>query len=294
MPYKEIDSNKRNTIILIIIFSLLILGLGYFISAAMGDYIFIIIAFAFSLIINLIGYFQGDKLILKLNSAKGIKKADAPELYRVVENLAITAGLPSPKIYIIQDDSPNAFATGRDPEHASVTVTTGLLNTLDKQELQGVIAHELFHIKNYDIRLTMMVIMLVGLTVMLSDLFLRIGSRIGGRKSKGTAGLIFFIAAIILAILSPIAAKLIQLAISRQREYLADADSALLTRYPEGLASALEKITKIDLPMKNANKATANLYITNPFASKKSLSSRLFATHPPINERVNRLRNFNF
>lgn len=294
MPYKEIDSNKRNTTLLIIIFTLIIVALGYFISEAMGDYIFLSIAFGISLIVNLIGYYQGDKIILKMNAAKGISKAEALELYRTVENLAITAGMPSPKIYIIQDDAPNAFATGRDPEHASVSITTGLLNRLDKKELEGVIAHELSHIKNYDIRLTMMVIMLVGITVMLSDIFLRIGSRIGGRRDKNGIGIFFFIAAIVLAILSPIIAKIIQLAISRQREYLADADSALLTRYPEGLANALEKIKEIDLPMKNPNKATANLYISNPFASKKSLASRLFATHPPIDDRVKRLRNFNF
>lgn len=258
-------------------------------SQAMGDYIFIIIAFAISLVINLIGYYQGDKLILKLNSAKSIKKAEAPELYRLVENLAITSGLTTPKIYIIHDDAPNAFATGRDPEHASVTVTTGLLNILNKQELEGVIAHELSHIKNYDIRLTMMVIMLVGITIMMSDLFLRIG----GRK-KGNAGVFFLIAAIVLAILSPIVAKIIQLAISRQREFLADADSALMTRYPEGLASALEKIGKLNMLMKKPNKSTANLFIANPFGNKKSLTSRLFATHPAINDRVNKLRNFNF
>jgi heat shock protein HtpX len=293
MLYTSIEKNKRNTIILIILFSFFILGIGFIMSQAMENYIFIIIAFAISLIINLIGYYQGDKLILKLNSAKSIKKAEAPELYRLVENLAITAGLTTPKIYIINDEAPNAFATGRDPEHASITVTIGLLNVLNKQELEGVIAHELSHIKNYDIRLTMMVIMLVGITIMMSDLFLRIGARIGGRK-KGNARIFFFIAAIALAILSPIVAKIIQFAISRQREFLADADSALMTRYPEGLASALEKIGKLNIPMKSPNKATANLYIANPYASKKSLSSRLFATHPAISDRVNKLRNFNF
>jgi len=293
MLYTSIEKNKRNTIILIISFSFLILALGFVISQAMGDYVFIAFAFAISLIINLVGYYQGDKIILKLNAAKGITKSDAPELYRIVENLSITSGLITPKIYIINDNSPNAFATGRDPAHASVTVTTGLLKILNKQELEGVIAHELSHIKNYDIRLTMMVIMLVGITIMMSDIFLRIGARISGRK-KDNAGTFFFIAAIILAILSPIAAKLIQLAISRQREYLADADSALLTRYPEGLASALEKIDTLNIPMQKVNKSTANLFIANPYGKKKSLTSRLFATHPPIQDRINKLRNFNF
>lgn len=292
MPYKEITKNKRNTIILIVIFSLFIMGLGYAMSVIIGDYVYIVMAFAITIIMNLVAYFQGDKIILKMNSAKGITKKQAPELYRIVENLAITAGLPTPKIYLINDPAPNAFATGRNPEHASVTVTTGLLKLLNKNELEGVIAHELSHIKNYDVQLAMMVIMLVGITVMLSDFFFRISFFRNNRKKNG--GPIMLIVAIVLAILSPIVAKIIQLAISRQREFLADADSVLLTRYPEGLASALNKISQQNLPMKKVNKVTANLYIANPFAKKKSLTNRLFATHPPIKERIKRLNTLNF
>lgn len=293
MPYTFIEKNKRNTVILVFLFTAFIMGLSYIFAMAMNDINIIVIAFAIVVIFNLISYYQGDKIILATNGAKEIKKADAPELYRTVENLAITAGLPTPKVYIIDHDSPNAFATGRSPETASVTVTTGLLNLMNKQELEGVIAHELSHIKNYDIRLTMMVIMLLGIVVLMSDLFLRIGLRRKSEKDNQTQ-LIFLLIAVVLAIIAPIVAKIMQLAISRQREFLADADSALLTRYPEGLASALEKIKTVDIPYPEASKSSANLYISNPYGEKASWLKKMFATHPPIDERINRLRNFNF
>jgi heat shock protein HtpX len=293
MPYSFIEKNKRNTSILVFLFTALIMGLAYFFSIAMDDISIIMIAFVIVVVFNLISYYQGDKIILAANGAKEIKKADAPELYRTVENLAITAGLPTPKVYIIEHNSPNAFATGRSPETASVTVTTGLLNVLSKQELEGVIAHELSHIKNYDIRLTMMVIMLLGIVVLMSDLFLRIGLRMKSKKGSEIK-IVFLIVAVVLAILAPIVAKIMQLAISRQREFLADADSALLTRYPEGLAGALEKIKTVSIPYPEASKSSANLYISNPYGEKASWFKNLFATHPPIDERINRLRNFNF
>jgi len=293
MPYSFIEKNKRNTGILIFLFTAFIMGMAYVFAMALDDVTIIAIAFGIVVIFNLISYYQGDKIILASNGAKEIKKADNPELYRTVENLAITAGLPTPKVYIIENDSPNAFATGRSPETATVTVTRGLLNLMNKQELEGVIAHELSHIKNYDIRLTMMVIMLLGIVVLMSDLFLRIGLRMKSKKGD-QAKIIFLIIAVVLAILAPIVAKIMQLAISRQREFLADADSALLTRYPEGLANALEKIKTADLPYPEASKSSANLYIANPFTEKSSWFKKMFATHPPIDERVNRLRNFNF
>jgi heat shock protein HtpX len=215
----------------------------------------------------------------------------------LVENLSITAGLPKPKIYLIEDLSPNAFATGRDPEHASIAVTSGLLEKLNKVELEGVIAHELSHVGNYDIRLMTIVVVLVGIVALLSDFFLRwtwFGSRRRDGEGRGQIQMILFILAIVLAILAPLAATLIQLAISRKREFLADATGALLTRYPEGLASALEKISKDPEPLEAANKATAHLYIESPFKKGENRGQGwlvgLFNTHPPVGERVKRLR----
>ena len=225
-----------------------------------------------------------------MSKAKEIKKQDNPDLYRLVENLSITAGLPMPKIYIINEMSLNAFATGRDPEHAVVAVTRGLLEKLNRSELEGVLAHELSHIGNRDILLQTVVVVLVGMVALLSDFFVR-WSVFGGRKSNrggGQLGGIIVLVGFLLAILSPFIATLIHMAISRKREYLADADGALLTRYPEGLASALEKISGDKTPVKAANKATAHLYISNPFKKKKV--SKIFSTHPPIEKRINALR----
>jgi heat shock protein HtpX len=229
-------------------------------------------------------------LVITTSGARLIKKNEFPEYFRTVENLAIAAGLPTPKIYIIDDASPNAFATGRDPKHAVVAATTGLLNIMNKAELEGVIAHELSHVKNYDIRLAGVVAVLVGFVAILSDLFIRASFFRDSDDNKGNA--IFLIVALVLAILSPIAASLIQLAVSRKREYLADASGALLTRYPEGLASALEKLKNDHTPPRSASNATAHLFIENPFDNKKvkNLFTGLFNTHPPLDERIKILR----
>jgi len=239
-------------------------------------------------------YYYSDKMILGMSGAKQIQKKGNPELFRIVENLCIGAGIPMPKIYIIEDSAPNAFATGRDPKHSIVCVTTGILSKLDKAELEGVIAHELSHIQNYDIRVMSVVVILVGLVALLADFFMRslwYGGNRRDRESSNAASIFLFIG-IILAVLSPIIATLIQLAVSRKREFLADASGSLLTRYPEGLASALEKIAKDKEPLEAANNATAHLYIANPFKGKieGSWFANLFNTHPPIEERIKILR----
>ena len=237
---------------------------------------------------NIASYWYSDKIALKLNHAKQIKKEENPELWNIVENLSITAGLPMPKLCIINDVSPNAFATGRNKEHAVVAVTTGLLQILDKNEIEGVIAHELSHIGNRDILLSTVVVVLVGFISIVADIFLRSMFWGGGRsRDSGRGGGLLVILGILLSILAPIFAMLIQLAISRKREFLADASGALLTRYPEGLASALQKISKYPKPMTYANKATAHLFISNPFGVKKI--SGLFSTHPPMEARVKAL-----
>lgn len=242
-------------------------------------------------VINFSSYYWSDKLVLSLSGAKPIAKKDAPELYRIVENLCIGAGLPKPKVYIINDPTPNAFATGRDPKHAAVAVHTGLLERLDKLELEGVVAHELSHIRNYDTRVMAIVAMLAGTIALLSDFFLR-SLWFGGRDRDNKAGGLFMVLGIAAAIIAPIAAYLIQLAVSRRREFLADASAALLTRYPEGLAKALEKISSYKTPSPTAHTATAHLYISNPLGGKKAGSwiAGLFNTHPPIEDRLKALR----
>jgi heat shock protein HtpX len=237
---------------------------------------------------NIFSYWYSDRIVLTMSKAKEAKREEYTDLYRVVENLAITAGLPLPRIYIIEDNSPNAFATGRNKDHAVIAVTTGLLQILDKNELSGVIAHELAHIGNRDILIQTIVVVLVGFVSILANIFLRSGGLGGNRKNSGKGGGIFAIIGIIFIVLSPIFAKLIQLAISRKREFLADASSALLTRYPEGLASALQKISVANIPMQNANKATAHLFISSPFAGVKSFSN-IFSTHPPTQDRIRAL-----
>jgi heat shock protein HtpX len=234
----------------------------------------------------LITYYSGAKLALALNGAKEIQKRDNPRLYRIVENLAITDGLPTPKVCIMNDPAPNAFATGRDPKHSAVCVTSGLLEIMDDQELEGVLAHEMGHVKNYDIRVSMVAFALTTLISLLADMLLRI-SFFGGEDEENNSPL-FIIFGIVAAILAPLVATLIQLAISRQREYLADATGALTTRYPEGLASALEKIEKTGSVMKRQNTSTAHLFFANPL--KGSSLAGLFSTHPPIEERIARLR----
>ncbi|MFA5413158.1 MAG: M48 family metallopeptidase [Patescibacteria group bacterium] len=294
--YKQITSNKRKSFLLIAIFVIFVIFLGWIFGQVTNDgYGALVLALAISLVMALLSFYSGDKIALWTAGAKGpIQKNDNPYVYRLVENLCITAGLPMPKVYVIADPAPNAFATGRDPKHASIAITTGLIERLENEELEGVIAHELSHIKNYDIRLMMVVIVLVGVVALLSDWLLRFrffGGRRDDRDSGGQLGAILLLVGIVLAILSPLLAKLIQLAVSRKREFLADADGALLTRYPEGLAKALEKISAYGEPMIRANDATAHLYISNPFGGKKNkFFHKLFSTHPPTEERIKTLR----
>jgi len=296
--YELISANKRNSAILIFVMAILIVAVGYVFGAYYGSGEFgIVIALIFSFFLILTSFFGGKSLILGMSSAKRIEKQDHPQLFNIVEELCIASGLPMPKIYIIDDTAPNAFATGRNPKNSVVAVTTGLLDKLNRDELQGVIAHELSHIKNYDILFAMLMAVLVGAIVLLCDGFWRIGMRSmsfggrGRRRGKGSGGeIILLLIAVILAIIAPIFAKIIQLAVSRQREYLADASGAMLTRYPEGLASALDKIANDKEVLEVANRATQHLYIVNPIKPFEARANNLFSTHPPIEERIRRLR----
>ncbi|MCL5433271.1 MAG: M48 family metallopeptidase [Patescibacteria group bacterium] len=294
--YSQISANKIKTWIIMILFVVFISTVAYVFTKAMGyDLSFVGLALIFSGLMSFGSYYYSDKIILSMSAAKQIKESDHRELFHIVENLCIGEGLPMPKIYIINDSAPNAFATGRDPKHAVVCVTTGLLDKLNKAELEGVIAHELSHIKNFDIRLMAIVSILVGVVALFADFFTRslwFGGRDRDRNEGSSAQGIFMLIGVILAILSPLVATLIQLAISRKRELLADASGALLTRYPEGLASALEKIAKDREPLEAANNATAHLYIENPFKGKETRNwfAGLFNTHPPVEERIKILR----
>ncbi|MBN1325663.1 M48 family metallopeptidase [Candidatus Falkowbacteria bacterium] len=290
--YKQIDSNKRKTIILMILFVVFVMLMGwlygYFTDTGYSG---LIVAGIISLIMATTSYFAGDKIALTAAGAKQINEEQNQRVYHLVENLCITAGLPIPNIYIINDDGINAFATGRDVNHSSIALTTGAINKLADIELEGVIAHELSHIKNYDIRLMMVVLVLVGIIALISDWLLRGFLWKGQGDRKNNAGIILLIIGIVLAVLSPLIAQVIQLAVSRKREYLADADGVLLTRYPDGLANALEKISLQNVsPLKRANNATAHLYIANPFGQTKIFLSNLFSTHPPIEDRIAKLR----
>ena len=291
--YDQADSNTRLTWIYISGFLLFVIGVGYVFAGAMGNSGILYIAVLFAVGMSFGSYWWSDKIVLSMSNAKPVTRENARELYLLVENLCITAGLPTPKIYIIQDSAPNAFATGRDPQHAVICVTTGILNKLEKVELEGVLAHELSHVGNRDILLSTVVVVLVGFIALLADWF-RWSTLFGGgrrRSGDGESGAIFMIIALVLSILAPIAAMLMQLAISRKREFLADADGALLTRYPEGLARALEKISADPEPLTEANQSTAHLFIVNPFKGNKI--SKLFSTHPPIEERIAALRGMN-
>lgn len=287
--YSEITANKRKTWLLIAIFVAFIFGLGLVFQKWLNyGPESLLIAGLVSLVMTLSSYYAGDKIALRTAGAYRIEAKDNPYVYRLVENLCITAGLPMPKVHLINSSALNAFATGRDPEHASIAITTGLVEALENEELEGVIAHELSHIKNYDIRVMTVVIVLVGLISLLAQSFTHFG---GGRRDSNdnrSGNALFAIIALVLVILSPIIAELIKLAVSRKREYLADASGSLLTRYPEGLARALEKIEASSTPLSTASTATAHLFISNPF-KKRSFSS-LFSTHPPIAERIKRLR----
>lgn len=305
--YTEQSKNITKTWLLMSGFLVVVIGLGFFMAEYYGNpnilYFFII----FSVVMNVTSYWYSDKIALKLNHARQIKRParnaegfalageeDNIELWNIVENLSIASGLPMPKLYIMEEPSPNAFATGRDKKHAVVCVTTGLLQILNKSELEGVIAHELSHIGNRDILLSTVVVVLVGFVSIVADMFLR--STFWGigrsRDNDNKAGSIMMLVGIVFSILAPIFATLIQLAVSRKREFLADASGALITRYPEGLASALEKISKNSTKMKYANKATAHLFIADPFNSRKNFGQKvanLFSTHPPTEERVKAL-----
>jgi len=293
--YSQISANKTRTWLIIVIFVIFITTIVFVYGKASGYGLsYAGIGLIISGVMVFSSYYYSDRMILGMSGAKEIREKDSPQLFRVVENLCIGAGIPLPKIYIIDDSAPNAFATGRDPKHSIICVTSGILDKLNKVELEGVIAHELSHVRNYDIRLMGIVVILVGLVALLADFFMR-SLWYGGnrrREDNGNAQSIFLLIGIILAILSPLIATLIQLAVSRKREFLADASGALLTRYPEGLASALEKISKDKEPLEAANNATAHLYIANPFKGKieGSWFSNLFNTHPPIEERIKILR----
>ena len=285
--YSEIAKNKRKTVILILAFVALIGVLAYFGGLYYGDFTITIGALIGSLIYALFSYFAATKAALAFNGAREIQKSDNPRLYRIVENLSITEGLPTPKVHIIDDNALNAFATGRDPKHAHVAITTGLLAALDDNELEGVMAHELGHIKNYDIRVSMIAFGLVMVISILSDIFLRI-SFFGGRDDEEGGSPLLMVLGVVAVVLAPLIAALIQASISRKREYLADATGAMTTRYPEGLASALEKLRAGNTATKRQNTSTAHLFFANPLKGK-SLSS-LFSTHPPIDERIKVLR----
>jgi len=290
------SKNIKKTWLLMGLFLVIISALGWFLSYYFNSPSIFYYAMAFSLIMNLVSYFYSDKIVLGLTGAKPVEFKDNPELYRIVENLCITAGLPMPKIYILPELAPNAFATGRNPKNAVIAVTEGLLQKLDTSELEGVIGHELSHIGNRDILLQTIVVVLVGIVTILADIFTRAtfwGMR-GSRNDNEGGGLlngILMIIGIIFIILSPLIAQLLQLAISRKREFLADASSALLTRYPDGLARALKKISTDPTPMKKVSNATAHLYISNPFKGKQSKSwlVKIFMTHPPVEERIKAL-----
>ncbi len=294
--YSQSESNIRKTWAYLFFFALLVIGVGWVISYFMETFAVLWVAVFVAIFLNFFSYWYSDKIVLKISGAKPIEKKDNPELYRIVENLSITAGLPAPKIYILEESQPNAFATGRNPEHGVVAVTRGLLEKLDRTELEAVIAHELGHIGNRDVLLSTVIVVLVGMVVIMTDFFFRI-SFWGGRKSDsgGNARIVMIAIALALAILAPLLAQLMKLAISRKREYLADSSGALLTRYPEGLARALEKISADPNQIRKANDATAHLYIASPFRGKheKSWLRKLFMTHPPPEERIAKLRQMN-
>lgn len=291
--YTHKDKNIRLTWVYLIGFLVFVIAIGWVFARAMGNPGILYGAVIFAVVMNFVSYWWSDKIVLAMSSAKEVSHDNARELYHLVENLCITAGLPVPKIYIIDDSAPNAFATGRNPEHGVIALTTGIIEKLDKRELEAVIAHELSHIGNRDILLGTVVTVLVGFIALLSDWFLRwsIFGRRGGDRENNNLQLILTIAALVLAILAPIVAMLMQMAISRKREFLADADGALLTRFPEGLASALEKISGDQEVLEVANKATAHMYIVNPLKGSRGKGfAKLFMTHPPIEERIAKLR----
>lgn len=292
--YNQITANKRKTFLLIGLFTAFVVAIGWFLNVYYGyGYEAVAGAVALSGAMSFMSYYNADKIALWSTGAKLIRKEDNAYLYRIVENLTIATGIPMPKVHIIESAALNAFATGRNPEHASIAVTTGLLQALENEELEGVIAHELSHVKNYDILVMTIVVVLVGAVSLIGNIFLRArmlggGDRRDSRGGGGQIGAIIMVVGVLFLILSPIIAEIIKLAISRKREFLADASGALITRYPEGLARALEKIAASSAPLQSASAATAHLFISNPLKGKGV--SSLFSTHPPAAERIRRLR----
>ncbi len=293
--YTHKDANIRKTWFLMIGFFVMVIAIGYFLNWYFDNPAILYIAIIFALSMNIVSFWWSDKLVVSMTGAEPANPQKHSQLISVVENLSITAGLPMPKVYVVNDPAPNAFATGRDPEHAVVAATTGLLQILDRTELEGVMAHELSHVGNRDMLVSTVAVVLAGFVAIIADLLMR-SMMFGGsdRGGDSKAGVIFLVLGIVGIILAPIAAQMIQLAISRKREYLADASGALLTRYPEGLASALEKISNHSRPMAKANNATAHLFIADPFGDdKESLGqkiSNMFQTHPPAKDRIRVLR----
>jgi heat shock protein HtpX len=294
--FDAIGRNRRNTWLLVAVFAALIFAIGYVFGWFFGSpWIGLAFGVVVGTVMGLVAYYSGDGIMLLASQAKEIEKSDAPQLFNVVEEMSIAAGLPMPKVYIIYDSAPNAFATGRDAKHAKIAITEGLLKKLNRDELQGVIAHEMSHVGNRDILFAMMVGVLVGLVALMADAMMRSmwwGGRGRSRRSGrgGGAEMVIMLVALLLAILAPIFARLLQLAMSRQREYMADATAARLTRNPEGLASALEKISADPDVLEAANRATQHLYIVNPIKAFEKRANTMFNTHPPIQDRIARLR----
>jgi heat shock protein HtpX len=298
--YAQIAANRRQSLLLVIFVTAFLAVFGFIIGYAIsgrpeGGYVATGIAVLIALLMSVVSYYSGDSLVLAASHARQVSDQDAPQLMNVVRELSIAANIPPPKVYIIDDTAPNAFATGRDPQHASLAITTGLLQKLNREELQGVVGHELSHVRNLDIRFALLVGVLVGSIVLLADFFLRYtwwggGRRSGRRGGEGGALIVLYVIALVLAIVAPFIARLVQLAVSRQREYLADASSVELTRNPVGLENALAKIASDQEPLEVANRATQHLYFVNPIKKLEQRSSGLFSTHPPIVDRINRLR----
>ncbi len=299
--YELIRANKRNSWFLVLITLIILVGLCWTIGLAVGHgdpgagAMGILVGVVVCFILLLFSWYGGRSLILSMSNARKLSHEDQPRLFNIVEEMSISAGIPMPDVYLIEDSAPNAFATGRDPEHSAVAVTTGLLDRLNRDELQGVIAHEMSHIQNFDIRFAMLMAVLVGAIALISDAFWRGFFRTGRRSSRNSKGggggqVLLLLLALLFAILAPLLGKIIQLAVSRQREYLADASAAELTRYPEGLAQALLKISQDNKVLEAANRATQHLYIVNPIKPFEDRANALFSTHPPIEERVARLR----
>jgi len=287
--YTHKDENIAKTWVLMALFFSVVIAIGWAVSYYFNSSIILYIAVFFAIAMNITSYWFSDKIVVSMAGAREALDAEYPELHNIVENLAITAGLPKPKLFIINDPAPNAFATGRDANHAVVAVTTGILPLLNRAELEGVIAHELSHIGNRDMLVSTVAVVLVGFVTLISDFFLH--SSFGKGSNNDNKNPILMIVAVAFIVLAPVVATLMQLAISRKREFLADASGALLTRYPEGLASALQKISSYPAALKRANNATAHLYISNPFGARATMSglSKLFMTHPPVEERVKAL-----